>query len=314
MAAKKTTAKQTGKPTRAPIKDRRGKATSPIKPPKERKIWLIGTASSGADAPYDDPSWEIWGVSARASYVTRATRWFELHRLEGEPRDWADRWRETMKTFTADVELLMFYPEYDLGPNVKPYPYDWIVGRFGTYFMTSTFAWMMALAIDELRPPSRPSVPGRIGFSGVDMEYGTEYREQRAGFHHFIDMCRILRIPVTRLADSGLSFEPVPYPLWQDDPLLAKLTKRRDETARQLEEYNNSQRLTQQMIAQNRILEQELRQIQTNGKGYDVAARLAALEKENVNLTQTSQKLSADIVALNGRWDEQNWLKSYLTP
>ena len=118
-----------------------------------RRIAIVGTASSGCGAPFADESFEIWGVSKRAPYVTRANRWFELHRLDGEPPGWAAGWRKELKADSTDIgELLMFWPEYSLAPNVTSYPYARIAERFGTYFMTSTFSWMMALAIDEMRP------------------------------------------------------------------------------------------------------------------------------------------------------------------
>lgn len=277
-----------------------------------KKIWMIGTASSGSAAPYNDKSWEIWGVSARAAYTTRATRWFELHRLDGEPDDWANKWRETIKTFSHDVELVMLYPEKDLGKKVTQYPYDRIAERFGTYFMTSTFSWMMALAIDELRPLNGKPVKGEIGISGVDMEYGTEYRQQRAGLRHFIELAKALGIPVTRLADGGLAYDPVPYPLWQDDPLLNKLDKRKREADNQLKIVEESIRHTRTMIAQDRAAIEEIKS--SKKKGYRSAERLAFLEKELGSLMETSAGLSRDIVRWEAKNEENDWLSDFLQP
>jgi len=277
-----------------------------------RKIALIGTASSAEKAPYNDDSWEIWGVSARGNYVTRANRWFELHRLDGEPEDWADLWRKTMKTFTHDVELLMLYPENDLGPLVNPYPTQRISERFGTYFMTSSFAWMMALAIDELRPEDGSSVEGEIGIWGVEMEYATEYKQQRNGFRHFIDLARVLGIKVTRLASGGLSYEPVPYPLWQDDPLLNKLQLRSQQTKGKLDEYQDSLRMIRSLITQNKSAIEEIEKSKV--KGYRRSERLQKLEKETKDLYETSSKLSKDITESEGMNEEQRWMLDYLTP
>lgn len=277
-----------------------------------RRIALVGTSGSGIKAPFDDKSWEIWGVSARADYVTRANRWFELHRLEGEPKDWANLWRETIKTFSHDVELLMLYPEKDLGPKVSLYPVERITGRFGTYFLTSTFAWMMALAIDEMRPVNGKPIDGEIGIWGVEMEYGTEYREQRVGFRHFIDLARVLGIKVTRLASGGLAYEPVPYPMWQDDPLLNKLDLRSQETRKNLMEFENSLRITRAMISQNQAIMQELERI--GQKGYRKSERLAALQRQTAALMETSAQLSRDITEAEGANEEQRWLRDYLIP
>jgi hypothetical protein len=279
-----------------------------------RRIALVGTASSGALAPYHDPSWEIWGVSARASYVTRANRWFELHRLGGEPEDWAAKWRACMKGFTQNIpEVVMMYPEPDLAPKVVRYPREKICWRFETYFMTSTFAWMMALAIEEMVPLGTIAPKdSEIGIWGVDMEYGTEYRQQRAGFRHFIGVAQQLGIKVTRLASTGLSYEPVPYPMWQDDPLLAKLDMRSKEASANIEKYETSLRLTRGMIAGTRAAMEEIQRARQ--PDYDAVGRLKALEKELADFMQTSATLSEQIVYAQGVNSEQRWLNDYLQP
>jgi len=277
-----------------------------------RKIALVGTAESGAKAPFDDDSYEIWGVSARAAYVTRADRWFELHRIDGEPDKWASNWRSIIKTYSHDVVLYMLYPEFDLGPKVVAYPYEKIVQRFGTYFMTSSFAWMMALAIDELRPVNGEPIDGEIAIFGVEMEYGTEYTQQRVGFRHFMDLARVLGIGITRLLASGLSYEPVPYPMWKDDPLLNKLGQRRELSKKHLRNFDESIRRTRTLIAQNRALLEEIESSQSSD--YDVGKRRDFLELEIAGLMETSGSLSKDIVHWTAIDEEQQWLGDYLSP
>ena len=276
-----------------------------------RKIALVGTTPSGVAAPYHDPDFEIWGVSQRANYVTRADKWFELHRLAGEPEAWAQEWRAAMRKFTHDIpEVLMLYPEYDLAPNVQPYPHERITARFGTYFMTSTFSWMMALAIDEMCPQGGEWDPGEIFICGVEMEYGTEYRQQRAGLRHFIDLARVLGITVTRLAEGGLAYEPVPYPMWQDDPLLNKLESRSGDTQARITAYDESIRKTRTMIAQNGAVLAEIEL--SKKKGYRRAERTKLLTEETDALMQTSAELSRDIVKAEAANEEQKWLSDYL--
>lgn len=290
-----------------------------------RKIAMIGTAESGRSAPYNDPSWEIWGVSGRHPYVTRANRWFEIHRLAGEPKDWADLWRERMKEFLADTELLMFYPEPGLGKKVIQYPVEKITARFGTFFMTSSFAWMIALAIDEMCPivDGRPTIAEKgsmIGLWGVDMEYGTEYQEQRAGLRHFMQAADLLGITVSRLADSGIAYDPIPYPLWQDDPLLSKLTLRNNKAVDQLTKFEESIRATREMIAHTNGAISEIEnmtRVMPEGESapaYDPAKRIAALEMQRTQLLETSSTISKDIVHWTAVAEEQRWLKDYLMP
>lgn len=275
-----------------------------------RKLALIGTGASGAEAPFEDKSYEIWGVASRFEYVTRADRWFELHRLAGEPEEFQRNWRKSIRKFSSELDLYMLYPENDLGPNVKAYPYQHIVDRFGTYFMTSSFSWMLAMAIDELRPQNGEPVDGEIGIWGVDMEYGTEYRQQRAGFRHFIDVARILGIQVTRFADSGLSFEPIPYPLWQDDPLLSKIKKRKKETLSKLAGLEEALRHTRTMIAQNRMAIDELSRVNPD----TVKQRINELEDELDRLMATSEAMSRDFVHNTALEEEQSYWFDYITP
>lgn len=277
-----------------------------------RSIALVGTTPTADSAPYDDPNWEIWGVAARAKIITRADRWFELHRIDGESKAWQDFWRASIKRFSHDLELWMFYPEPDLGPKVLRYPAERITARFGTYFMTSTFSWMIALAIDEMCPYGEPWEPGEIGIWGVEMEHGTEYSHQRTGFRHFIDLARVMGITITRLVDSGLSFEPVPYPFWQDDPMLSNLKKRTARTELDLKTWEKSLRITREMISQVNAVLDEVALAKT--KGYDPQKRVLDLEKEGDDLVATSAALSKQITEAEGRHEEQQWLADYMTP
>ena len=185
-----------------------------------KKVAIIGTTQSAIVAPYKNSEWEIWGTGARAECVTRATRWFELHRLDGEEHDWAANWRKLVKSWPKDCELWMFYPEEDLSPgkvvHMESKP---LLNKYGTFFMTSSIAWMLAQAIEEKAE--------QILLSGIDMESEVEYKHQLAGVRHFIELARYAGIKVLRVANSGISIEPIPYPFWQDDPIISKLALRK---------------------------------------------------------------------------------------
>jgi hypothetical protein len=165
---------------------------------------------------------------------------------------------------------------------------------------------MMAMAIDELRPLNKEPVEGELAIYGVDMEYGTEYAQQRAGFRHFIEVARILGIPVTRLNSTGLSYEPVPYPMWQDDPLLCKLELRQSLSRRKLDELDVTIRHTRTMIAQNKAV------IEALGKYANTADEIERLETELADLMQCSAAISKDIVHWTAVNEEQDWLHGYL--
>lgn len=267
------------------------------------KIALVGTAPSGEQAPFDDKSWEIWGVGTRAPYVSRLDRQFELHRLDGEGVEWATEWRSLLKEWCKGVEIMMLYPEKDLG-KVTEYPHERITARFGTYFMTSSFAWMMALAIDEGATD--------IALYGVDMEYGTEYSHQRTGLRHFIDLAKVLGIKVSRLSSSGIAYDPVPYPMIQDDPLLQKMGLRSAVTKNNIAAYESSLKDTEQMIAA--LIARQEETVLADAKKYDPVERRSILADKLAGLYKTAENLRKDIVSNKGIESEQDWIRDYLVP
>lgn len=270
-----------------------------------RKIALVGTCPSGKDAPFDDESWEIWGVGSRADYVTRATRWFELHHLDTEEPDFAIAWRHNMKVWfkDTDTEIWMFSPESGFG-NVIEYPVHRISQKYGTYFLTSSFSWMMALAIEEGAT--------EVALYGIDMEYGTEYREQRAGVRHFIELMRHADIKVYRLATAGIAYEPVPYPMIDKDPLIRKVKWRKNVNEGNLAVYKASLEADKREIfgARMAVTESGLSQ----KKKYNSKDRVAELKKRIDILEKNATKLQADVVNCTVLENEQNWLLDYLIP
>ncbi len=268
-----------------------------------RKIALVGTSSSAELAPYSDESWEIWGVGGRQEWMRRADRWYEVHRLAGNSEDWVENWRTQALSFEGKTDIYMHYPEPGFGDKVFQYPVEHIMQRFGTHFLTSSFAWMMAAAIDELYPVDKEPVPGAIGIWGVDMEYGAEYLQQRVGFHHFIDLARVLNINIIRLASSGISFEPVPYPMWQDDPLLNKLDKRQTYARDTLVGLDKSILRTKTMIAQNTAIIEAIKN----------PRKIEDLEKELEGLNDTLRTMNEDLIHWDGVEQEQQFWRDYIS-
>lgn len=283
-----------------------------------RKIALVGTHPSGAGAPFHDPNWEIWGVSARASYFTRADRWFEIHRIDGtfdKPGE-ADRWRAELTKQCAHqtdetsqpVPIWMIYPEHNLG-DVRLYPHEHISERFGTFFMTSSFAWMTALAIDEIAPKGQLAEPGTtFGIWGIEMEYGTEYRDQRAGFRHFLRLAEHLGVNVLRRPAGGLIYEPVPYPFWQDDPLLCKFKERNKEATTKAKQKEEQVCQVREQIAHLRGKIEALKSISPSDE------RIAALENGHQNLMLMLADISKEAVYWQAIDGEQKFFMDYLAP
>lgn len=210
------------------------------------KIAILGTAPASCRlAPYSDPAWLIWGCSPGLYPVApRTNAWFELHRWEppviGKPDQqkawfspeyvaWLSQYQGTV--WVSDPNALA-----DLRTG-KLLPWQELVKKYGHYFMTSSIAWMMAMAIDniELERERRAisgevsSEPDMIGLWGVDMSAGEEYGYQRAGCQFFVSLAMSRGIQVIVPAESDLLCPAPLYGVSETSPKSIKLLARSNE-------------------------------------------------------------------------------------
>jgi len=181
--------------------------------PSPKRLAIVGAAASYAQAPYEHPDWDVWIHGAASCDHPRFDRFFELHDVEtaGGARfgfsDFAARAADT---------LWVFDPGFT---TASQYPKQAVEDKYGTEFLTSTAAWMMALAIDEGFT--------EIGIWGIEMELAGEYAYQRPGLMHFILLARAMGIKVRIPEDSFLSVQHEPYPTNYGNPVNKRLRNER---------------------------------------------------------------------------------------
>lgn len=193
------------------------------KVPVKENIAIVGFASSRSRAPYDDPSWEIWGVNElyMVEDVKRIDVLFELHDLswirEGKRNPKHIEWLKK-----ASIPIWM-QAHYDEIPQSVPFPKDQLVERFGRYF-TNTISWEIALAI----------VLGakKIALYGVDMATDIEYTSQRPSVEYFVGLARGMGIEVYVPPESDLLKTPYLYG-FEDGELSVFATKLKEYQAQQ---------------------------------------------------------------------------------
>lgn len=136
-----------------------------------RKVAIVGFARPHRDeAPFDDPSWEIWGVNDAWSFMPRADRWFEVHSRpihEWELRR-AKGHLDFLATFAGPIYMI---DHYDHIPTSVAFPLAEVIEDLGRVYLTSSIAYMLALAIHER--------VDELGVWGVDMASQSEYGHQR---------------------------------------------------------------------------------------------------------------------------------------
>lgn len=205
------------------------------------KIAVLGSSPSSMRlAPYSDPAWKIWGCSPGLyPDLPRCDAWFELHRWEppvigkpGAQRPWfSPEYVAWMGGLQCPV--WMHAPVREI-PHSVALPAAVLVEKFGNYFMTSSIAWMMAMAIDQIvvdrqANPGRPLSDDQIGLWGVDMAATEEYGFQRAGCQYFIQMANNLGINVVVPPESDLLRPMPPYGICETDEYWIKATERKRE-------------------------------------------------------------------------------------
>lgn len=174
----------------------------------EKKIALVGSAPASVRlAPYQDPSWEIWGCSPGVYGVApRVNAWFELHLWEPGQTWFSPEYVQWLNALPArGVTLWTGAPDPDrvsYGPSPVPgaqvLPWKEILGEFDDmqYFCSSSLFWMMAMAIR--------AGATKIGLWGVDMAATEEYEMQRAGIHFLAYVARARGIEVGCPPESDL--------------------------------------------------------------------------------------------------------------
>ncbi len=200
-----------------------------VEPAPVLKIALIGTApSSRMLAPYSDTSWQIWGCSpGNMGALPRVDRWFEVHgnllwpqnEHYGKPYiEWLNK-----QTFPIYMQNQSFVPKAISLPREK------LIAEFGPYFFTSSFAWMLAMAMVEGAK--------EIALYGIDMASRDEYILQRPGAYFFFEEAKRRGIKVTAPYESDIMQPPILYGFSEVTQYGRKLLARKselDERVRQL--------------------------------------------------------------------------------
>jgi hypothetical protein len=150
-----------------------------------KKVAIVGFADTRMQAPYNDPTYEIWGLNDLHASLPRYDRWFDIHSRSNIDEDVKSGRAPADKCGlgglrTLNVPIYM-QERYEDIPNSVKFPLQEIIDKFGNYF-TNSISYMTALAIFE-------------GFNvidiyGVDMAVGTEYVNQRPSCEYFIGLAR----------------------------------------------------------------------------------------------------------------------------
>ena len=134
---------------------------------------------------------------------------------------------------------------------------------------------------------------------------------------HFIEIAKLLKINIRRVTSSGIALEPVPYPFWQDDPILAKVGIRIKALNSTKENALSIAETMREKITRNEAARAELSEIikapPSNIVDYTTKRR-DRLELESRSIGQAAQHAHDDAKLAEGALAELVWLEDYLSP
>jgi hypothetical protein len=216
------------------------KNETPVTEVKPLKVALIGTApSSRMMAPFNDPTWTIWACSpGNQGALPKVDAWFEIH---GTNLLWPqnEHYGKPYIEWLKQQKFPVYMQDQSLVPNALIYPMRDMVKEFGPYFFTSSFAWMMALAMKQGAT--------EIALYGIDMASREEYIIQRPGAYYFMIECARRGCKVSAPYESDIMQPPGLYGYSDVGPFGRKILARTTE----IKERVNSMRQQRDSLIHN---------------------------------------------------------------
>lgn len=178
--------------------------------PRRRRVAIIGFGATAKDAPWLDPSWELWAMNgwwraAKPDFGVevpeeRYALWFDMHtaaftREYGKQAGFGDAQNQWLqKPHPFPVFMLDEAPEY---PSARAFPIAEVVDQLGRDYFTSTVAYAIAYA------QTLPDV-GEIGLWGIDLCHSSEYTDQRPCAEYWIARAEAAGVKITVAHGSAL--------------------------------------------------------------------------------------------------------------
>lgn len=212
----------------------------------KKKIAILGTTPTWQMAPFDDPTWDIWGIFGVALCSKRLDRLYELHRKEiiepmvksasPDGRYW-ERCRELGKNFiTRDP--------YDQAPEATRFDFDAKLKKYGEYFASSA-SWIVADAIDEILKAGG----GEIAIYGINMAAHEEYGHQKPSMTYLLGWAKCAGIKIILPRSSELLSITHQYGLQDPPAFIMSMAQRKHEVAQAMAQANGMLTQAQLQIA-----------------------------------------------------------------
>ena len=239
--------------------------TAVVTPVRREKVAILGFVQHFKQAPFDDPSFEIWGLNELYDHISRWDRWFEIHdrTVYENDRNRTSVHVEKLKLMKCPVFMQRHWDDI---PTSVEYPMAAICNMFANPcpearpYLTNSITYELLLAIAEGFK--------EIHVYGVDMAHDSEYSQQRPSCEWAIGVAQGRGIKVYIPAESDLLKTMYLYGYEQDAAMATdrKFAARRTEVETQLGNLDNQIAQLMEARAQYRGAHQDLLHWQKNWK------------------------------------------------
>jgi len=183
---------------------------------EKKKLAIVGFAPTRDQAPFSDPTWEIWGLNDLHRGIPNYTRWFDIHTIENIETDvvagrTSNAVRKTNIPETALENMgisglaKLKCPVYmqnvtQAVPNSLRFPLEEMLktytarGLTGARYFTNSISYMLAYALYEGLACGHQW--DEIHIYGVDMAVGPEYTAQRPSCEYWIGIAEGMGVKV----------------------------------------------------------------------------------------------------------------------
>lgn len=184
---------------------------------KRTKVAILGFVQHFKLAPFDDPSFEIWGLNELYDHIPRWDRWFEIHdrSIYENDRNRTSQHIQKLKAMKCPVYM---HRHWDDIPASVEYPMQAVCQAFpnpcpeARPYINNSITYMILLAILEGFQ--------EVHIYGVDMAHDTEYRDQRPSCEWAVGIAQGRAIKVYVPAQSDLLKTTYLYG-YEQEPALA---------------------------------------------------------------------------------------------
>lgn len=167
-----------------------------------RKVAIVAKAVTAAFAPYDDPTWEIWGMPW-VLYRRTPDLHFDVHSQEcwdhgPMPKSEQDEWEGLAQE--SDTTLYCHPSRVHKFKTALPFPYEAVGLQTPVAFFENTIAYQLAFALFS----HRQARISEVKLFGVNMMGKREYLWERASVLYWCGVLHGSGINVTTCPGSAL--------------------------------------------------------------------------------------------------------------